>query len=929
MIRLSFFVFVFLFGSFISEAQTVFFDASGVNNEVLSGHLKMGNPGPDSAQLLVNNRYLTLHGKPIVPVMGEMHFSRCPEAEWEHLILKMKANGINIIATYIFWIYHEEIEGRFDWSGNKNFRKFIELCAQHGMWVYPRLGPWCHGEVRNGAMPDWILNKTNMSDRTNHPVYQYYAERWLGEVANQMSGLYYKDGGPVIGVQLENEYWRGNKGEEHIAWLKQVVRKLGVDVPLYTVTGWRHASVPQDEVIPLWGGYPAAPWATNIQSAGANPVFNFESPANVENIGNEVSTSGGYSVDYSRYPYFTCELGVGNQITYHRRPVIGSLDGLAIATVKIGSGSNLPGYYVFAGGSNPVGLLTTLQEEKDETGYWNDYPVISYDFQAAIRETGELSPAYQELKKLHYFLNEFGDRLAPMSSVLPEPRSDQTLRCAVRAKDNSGFLFVSNYSRNTTLTPCKKQQFSVTTNDEDIVLPNHPVAIPDSSVFIWPFNFEMGAALLKYATAQPVAKMDGFAADTWFFVQNGSIVPEFVLNAASVTSVVFNHQKVKAGKDDYVVRVVNPGIQNGLEFLDINGAAHRIVVLSHAETQQMWLLSNDLGKNFFVSDVNLTLSNESLHLFGEQPTGDVFAFEDNSFAKLPQALDTLGWFTRHLFNQPAKSFAVKVKPQNYFDRAKWLKSTPEKVSSRQQLFHTFFVKEIGVYQTSEIKSATLFCYSDVEARLRVNGRWVNQNLIAGKANAIDLTGYLRKGENVLLVDVPFVESNGGWIASLVLDFLNSDRMEIPSDRSWLSLTDYRIPVYGHALQNPVEPVVMDNRPAPVDIPGWPIRYAIELPDLDVAGLQNLYLNINYRGDKARLRLNNRLVADNFYNGEVFSVALKKLRCELNAATLELEVSPLKKEALIYFEKVDRSTLFNPGVTSVTVKPIYSSEIDVE
>jgi beta-galactosidase len=111
----------------------------------------------DGHVLSANSRYLTLNGKPWFPVMGEFQSSRYPEADWEPEILKMKAGGIQIISTYIFWIHHEEVEGQFDWTGQRNLRRFIELCATHGMYVWIRIGPWDHGEVRNGGLPDWVL----------------------------------------------------------------------------------------------------------------------------------------------------------------------------------------------------------------------------------------------------------------------------------------------------------------------------------------------------------------------------------------------------------------------------------------------------------------------------------------------------------------------------------------------------------------------------------------------------------------------------------------------------------------------------------------------------------------------------------------------------------------------------------------------------
>ena len=101
--------------------------------------------------------------------MGEFHYSRMPEAQWEEEILKMKAAGVEIIATYVIWIHHEEIEGQFDWSGQRDLRRFVQLCGKHGMYVYPRIGPWAHGEVRNGGLPDWVLKRSAV--RRNDPSY--------------------------------------------------------------------------------------------------------------------------------------------------------------------------------------------------------------------------------------------------------------------------------------------------------------------------------------------------------------------------------------------------------------------------------------------------------------------------------------------------------------------------------------------------------------------------------------------------------------------------------------------------------------------------------------------------------------------------------------------------------------------------------------
>lgn len=102
----------------------------------------------------INDRYLTKDGRPWLPSSGEAHYSRLPRALWEKELDKMKEAGLDIVSTYIFWIHHEEIEGEFRWDGNLNLGEFIDLCHERGLEVALRIGPWSHGECRNGGFPD-------------------------------------------------------------------------------------------------------------------------------------------------------------------------------------------------------------------------------------------------------------------------------------------------------------------------------------------------------------------------------------------------------------------------------------------------------------------------------------------------------------------------------------------------------------------------------------------------------------------------------------------------------------------------------------------------------------------------------------------------------------------------------------------------------
>ena len=381
---------------------------------------------PDGSTLGVNSEYLTRDGKPWIPVMGEFHFSRYPEAYWEEEILKMKASGVQVVATYIFWIHHEEVEGQFDWSGQRNLRKFAQLCAKHGMLLYPRIGPWAHGEARNGGLPDWVMRKGPV--RGNDPVYLAEVREYYAQIGLQLQGLLWKDGGPVIGIQIENEYTlKGpGQGQEHLAVLKQMAIESGLDVPLYTVTGWDGATVSEELFLPVYGGYPDAPWGESAEVLPPSEVYAFRFMSRVaSDMGGKdgpVVASGGHDSPVRRsVPFLTAEVGGGIEDTYHRRPVLAEDDVPAMIPVMLGSGVNLLGYYMYQGGENPDGKLTTL-EESQRSEYPNDLPVKSYDFQAPIGEFGEMTPHLRKLKMVHYFLDDFGAELAPAAVVEPDLR---------------------------------------------------------------------------------------------------------------------------------------------------------------------------------------------------------------------------------------------------------------------------------------------------------------------------------------------------------------------------------------------------------------------------------------------------------------------------------------------------------------------------
>ncbi len=168
------------------------------------------------------------------------------------------------------------------------------------------------------------------------------------------------------------------------------------------------------------------------------------------------------------------------QVSYTRRPVIAGDDIGALAMVKIGSGSNLPGYYMYHGGANPMGKLSTLTESK-ATHYPNDLPAINYDFQAPLGQYGQRRESYDALRVLHLFLHDFGATLATMPATLPAQLPENlddsdTLRWSVRSDGTSGFIFINNYQRMESLPEKNDVQLQLKLKDETLTIPSKPIA---------------------------------------------------------------------------------------------------------------------------------------------------------------------------------------------------------------------------------------------------------------------------------------------------------------------------------------------------------------------------------------------------------------------------------------------------------------------
>jgi hypothetical protein len=591
---------------------------------------------PDGQTVGVNSRYLLLNGRPWLPVMGEFHYTRCPDENWEEEILKMKAGGVQVVATYVFWIHHEEVEGRFDWTGRRDLRRFVTLCARHGMYVQLRIGPWDHGEVRRGGFPDWLVKRVPEAElRTNSEPYISYVRKFYDQVALQAKGLLWKDGGPVIGIQLENEYaGRGpHGGEEYIRQLKEMAIRSGFDVPFYMVTGWDNAVVPHGAVLPVFGGYMDAPWGGSRDELPASEVYAFRFGNRVTGGMGMMGAAGGPGgrprPNLGDAPFLGAEFGGGMQVTYHRRPVIGADDVAALYPVMLGSGVNLYGTYMFHGGENPEGRLSTLQESQD-TGYPNDVPVKSYDFQAPLGEFGQERLSFRKLKVFHYFLNDFGDRLAPLVTRAPEIRpaapSDFSVpRLSARTNGRDGFIFFNNYVRYHRMPSWLGAQVAVKLPGETLEIPSKPITILSGAYFIWPFNLDVGGVLLKYGTAQLFTRVVTNGGETFFFVAVPGVEPEFVFDRGSAPVVESEAGRIATEADVIRVSGLAPALTPAVTVQARGGVPTRIILLSPEQAESAWKVDILHWEYLLLTPDQFYADGQEIHL---QSIGDpVFHFQ--------------------------------------------------------------------------------------------------------------------------------------------------------------------------------------------------------------------------------------------------------------------------------------------------------------
>lgn len=530
---------------------------SGSPRRVTAGDFHYGNI---ESRYGVNTQYFTRDGEPYMVIAGEMHFSRTPHARWRETILKMRDCGINTVATYVFWNYHEENKGIFDFSGNKDIAAFLRICREVDMPCLLRIGPWCHGEVIRGGFPKRIQKM--LKKRCDDPKY-------LSEVREYWSGLYkevapFMDGKTVIGIQLENEY---TGSTEHIRTLRKIAEEIGFKTPFFTMTAWP-SGYPDRDFLPMMGGYPDGPWNMGKKALKPNNRFAI-TPAKTENeIGADLHKNNQTSHHvYDDVPYAACETGPGNQVTQHRRPYISEKDGYGVGFAKFASGMNWLGYYMFCGGQNPH---DRLMQENRLTGYPNNYPIVDYDFQAPISRYGVCRAHGDRLRLLHLFIQTFDPHVCTKQAYFPkwpsaDPYDTSFLKCSVRADENaSGYFFAGAYEKGLTYPSFEQVNVHLDINGHTLDLPE--IRVQSGAMFFYPFNMQLGNVLFDYILAQPIAKQMREKETVCWFAACEGVKPGFQTNGKRF-DLDFSESGTKIGS----VRLIVIPYEKAKTFHFING----------------------------------------------------------------------------------------------------------------------------------------------------------------------------------------------------------------------------------------------------------------------------------------------------------------------------------------------------------------------
>ena len=431
----------------------------------------------------------TINGRDTFLNGGSFHYPRCPQSLWKDRLLKFKRAGFNALETYVFWNYHEPVEGHVDLS---EVESFIQAVKESGLWMIARIGPYVCAEWDVGGFPDWVIAK-QFPLRSDNPESVSTSRHWYDLILPVIQKNQITTGGPIILLQIENEYnfWQGvsdaNK-RAYVTALAQMAWNGGINIPL--ITCWTQQA--------RENSYPDM--ARIADFCNFYPRWNFmkEVPAGLEKLRREEPSSP-EGVTELQGGWFS---GFGGKLSVDQEGV-GPAQLNALTKTVIEYGATFYNYYMGFGGTNFEWAAKNL--------------TTTYDYAAPIREPGGLWGKYYEARGISQFLGMFGELLARAETQQGAAQSTNTaVSVTDRVNGKSGFLFVRENAN-------AQQTFKLSFTDP--ASPSHrTIAVPrQGELSIGPREMKMMAVevpvagtTLKYSTAEVLAH--GLNINRWFLV---------------------------------------------------------------------------------------------------------------------------------------------------------------------------------------------------------------------------------------------------------------------------------------------------------------------------------------------------------------------------------------------------------------------------
>ncbi|MBR8538086.1 beta-galactosidase [Carboxylicivirga sediminis] len=199
--------------------------------------LSCTSSGVQSSRFEIKEGNFYLDEQPIQLICGEMHYPRIPKEYWRDRMKRAKAMGINTVSAYVFWNYHERQPGVFDFKGQADIKRFIQIAQEEGLFVILRPGPYVCAEWDFGGYPWWLLKEEGMVYRSNDERFLQACQNYIQRLGEELSDLTVSNGGPILMVQVENEYGSYGADKVYLGKLRDMIKEAGFNVPLMTCDG--------------------------------------------------------------------------------------------------------------------------------------------------------------------------------------------------------------------------------------------------------------------------------------------------------------------------------------------------------------------------------------------------------------------------------------------------------------------------------------------------------------------------------------------------------------------------------------------------------------------------------------------------------------------------------------------------------------------